>query len=60
MAEAALPIMPLDDTARDGELRVVGNGEHFALARFTDEGWKFNSGLPLDFDPIGYYRPRAG
>lgn len=60
MPRSPLPVLPLDDTARDGRRRVVTNGAHFAIARFLDGVWTFDSGAPLDFVPVGYYAPTGG
>lgn len=57
MPKSPLAVLPLDDFARSGKYRVVTNGEHFAIARFRAEAWEFASGAPLDFVPVGYYRP---
>lgn len=47
-------LVPIDDRARDGGFKLIGDGEHFAVARWKDGAWEFGSGRPLDFEPTGY------
>lgn len=52
-----LALTPIDDTARDGKWHLLGDGDSYALVRWTGEEFAFGSGLPLNFEPTGYYVP---
>ena len=51
-----LTLHPIDGTVRDGKWHLLGNGETYALVRWTGREFAFGSGLPLNFEPTGYYR----
>lgn len=53
---AGIPIRPLDAAARDGELCLVSDGQHFATAKWDGERFRFPSGAKVPFVPVGYHR----
>ncbi len=55
-ASPPVELVPLDDDARDGRYRMIGDGTQFAVARWMEGGWEFASGVPVPFEPSGYYR----
>ena len=44
----------IDDRARDGKYRLIGNAAQFAVARWAESDWVFPSGHPVDFTPDRY------
>lgn len=53
-------LRPIDDAARDGRFHLLFGGPgYYACARWSDSGWVFSSGIPLDFVPDQYHAHTA-
>lgn len=55
----ALPLQPIDDSARDGRFQIVSDGVAFSVARWTREGFVFSGGEPIAHAATHYYRPEC-
>ncbi len=51
-----LGMRAIDDLARDGQCRLLSDGDQYAVGRWTGEHWVFPaaSGARIDFEPLGY------
>lgn len=56
--EAKIPLVRIDDGARDGKYQFLTDGYNFALARWTDNGWAYPGGAGLYMTPT-HYRPAS-
>lgn len=54
-----LTLHPIDDEARNGKWHLLGDGDSYALVRWSGDEFVFGSGLPLNFEPTGYYTPAS-
>ena len=53
-----LPVVPLDDRARDGGYHLVFAADEFAIARFADDGrWLCATDHPLHHEPEAWHPP---
>ena len=59
MSAAPLDWRPIDDGARDGTSVLLRRGQSMALGRWDGARWVYpaTSGMPVDFEPTGYYDP---
>ena len=55
---AQLTLVRIDDGAMNGKYQFVTDGEGFALAKWTEDGWAYPGGEMLDLMPT-HYRPAS-